>query len=86
LRQIRATVDLEFGTLGALAMLTGAAGSLAASALFSEALLGVSWTVAWAPLATAAVLVPGVCVVTARAATRAVLRERPLPLLQSSEG
>jgi putative ABC transport system permease protein len=83
-RQVRAAVDLEFGTLGLLAALTGAAASLLVSALLSQLLLDMEWAISWPPLIGAALAVPAICAGTARAATRHVLRERPLALLQAT--
>jgi hypothetical protein len=43
----------------------------------------VPWTPAFAPLAAPLLGIPLVCVLSARAAARGVLRERPLVLLQA---
>lgn len=81
-RSIRAALDFEYGTLGALAALAGSAVCAAASALLAHFVLGVAWTPALAPLLGSALGVPLLCIVAARLAARAVLRERPLVLLQ----
>jgi putative ABC transport system permease protein len=83
-RRIRAALDLEFGLLGLLGALAGSAASLVASALFSRFLLEASFRISWAPLVLALLLVPLLCALTGRAATRRVLRERPLALLQAA--
>ncbi len=85
LREIRASLDIEFGALGLLAALAGAAAGLLASALLARAVLHVDWTPAWPPLAATVALIPALCVLAARGAARGVLRERPLLLLQAPE-
>jgi putative ABC transport system permease protein len=81
---IRRSLDVEFGTLGILAALFGASISLVASAVLAVFVLESEWSVAWTPLVLAAVAVPSICVLTARLASRAVLREKPLALLGDS--
>jgi putative ABC transport system permease protein len=86
LQLIRRSLDVEFGTLGALAAAFGAAVSLIASAILAVFVLDSEWRVAWTPLVLAAVAVPSVCIATARLASRAVLREKPLALLGDASG
>ena len=81
--QIRAAVDIEFGVLGLLATLAGVACSTAASAILADVLLETPWVPAWRPVLFSVLVIPSICVATARIATRSVLRERPLALLQS---
>lgn len=81
LRLIRRSLDVEFGTLGALAGGCGAGVSLIASAVLAFFVLDAPWAVAWWPLLLAGVAVPCLCVLTARFASRQVLREKPLALL-----
>ena len=69
--------------LGLLATVAGVACSAVASAVFADQVLDVRWTPAWGALALPLVAIPGICIATARAATAAVLRERPLALLQA---
>jgi putative ABC transport system permease protein len=84
-RQIRSSVDLEFGALGLFASLAGVAASLAASAIFAHSALDLEWRISLWPLVLVLLLVPTICIATSRLATRAVLRERPLALLQAAE-
>jgi predicted lysophospholipase L1 biosynthesis ABC-type transport system permease subunit len=81
LRLIRRSLDVEFGTLGALAGFCGAGLSLAASAVLAVFVFDAAWAVAWWPLVLAALAVPSVCILTARLASRRVLREKPQALL-----
>ncbi len=83
LGRIARSVDLEFGLLGALATLAGSAVSVLASAALSFGVLDAPWTVAWTPLLWTVLVIPSLCALTARVATRSVLRERPLVLLQA---
>jgi len=82
--QIRKIHDIEFGVLGILATLAGIGCSCLASAILGTMVLKVAWVPAFPPLFFAAVAIPTICVATARVATRGVLRERPLELLQSA--
>lgn len=82
---IRAAVDIEFAVLGWLAALSGVGLSCAASGVLAHFALGADWEPAWRPLAALALAAPAICVLTARMATRAILLERPLALLQSGE-
>ena len=84
-RVIRSAVDIEFGVLGLLATVAGVSFSVVASYWLAWVLLDSAWTIAWTPLALAAVAFPVLCVWTARMGTRNVLRERPLALLQAAE-
>jgi putative ABC transport system permease protein len=84
-RRIRAALDLEFGLLGLLGALAGSAVGLAASALLSHFLLEASFHISPAPLLGTCVGVPALCMLAGRIATRRVLRERPLALLQAAE-
>jgi len=83
--QIRKVLDIEFGVLGLLATAAGIGCSCLASAILSTAVLGASWSPAILPMLFAGIAIPSICVATARVATRGVLRERPLALLQSAE-
>jgi len=83
--RIRRALDLEFGLLGLVATAAGSAVSLIALAILSHFVFRAPFGVAWAPLALTLVAIPAVCVVTARIATRVVLRERPLVLLQGQD-
>jgi putative ABC transport system permease protein len=80
---IRGSVDIEFGLLALLAGLAGTLGSIVAAAVVSYSVFETPFRVSPGPVALAVVAVPLVCVLTGRLATRAVLRERPLALLQS---
>jgi putative ABC transport system permease protein len=80
---VRRALDTEFALLGALGAVAGAGASLAASALLTRWVLDVSWAPAFGPLLAPVLGIPLVCVVSARAAARGVLRERPLALLQA---
>lgn len=81
-RRVRAALDLEYAALGLCAALAGSALCLVASALLARLVLDVAFVPAVAPLVGAALAVPLACIVAARLAARAVLRERPLALLQ----
>jgi putative ABC transport system permease protein len=83
-RRIRAALDLEFGLLGLLGALAGSAAGLLASALLSHFLLEASFRISPGPLLLTLVGVPALSVVAGRIATRRVLRERPLALLQAA--
>jgi putative ABC transport system permease protein len=82
--EIRRAVDLEFGLLAGLAAAFGALGGVAAASLLCRNVLDVPFTPSLEPLAWVMFGVPLVCVATGRAASRSVLRERPLALLQAS--
>jgi putative ABC transport system permease protein len=84
LRDIRRALDLEFALLGGLAALAGVTTSLAAAAVLARWVVEVPWTPALASLAAPLLGIPLVCVLSARAAARGVLREHPLALLQAS--
>ena len=84
LRDIRRALDLEFALLGGLAALAGSALSVVAAAVLARWALEVPWSPALAPLAVPLLGIPLVCVLSARAAARGVLRERPLALLQAA--
>jgi putative ABC transport system permease protein len=84
LRDIRRALDLEFALLGGLAALAGSVASVAAAAVLARFVVEVPWTPALAPLAAPLLGIPLVCVLSARAAARGVLRERPLALLQAA--
>jgi len=82
-RRVRRAQDLEYGVLGLCAALAGTAVCAVASAWLARGVLGVAWTPDPAPLLAGALGVPLACVAAARLASGAVLRERPLALLQS---
>ncbi|MGE4606527.1 MAG: FtsX-like permease family protein [Myxococcota bacterium] len=84
-RTVRSAVDIEFGLLGALATALGIAASVAASAVLANFALEANWTINWLPLLLVGTAAPILCVLTARLATRKVLRESPLALLQAAE-
>jgi putative ABC transport system permease protein len=81
---IRRSLDLEFALLGLLGALAGGAISLLASAVLAKSVLEVEFTVSWGPLLATLLAIPLLCAVTGRIATRGVLRERPLALLQAA--
>jgi len=81
LRLIRRSLDVEFGTLGVLAGFCGAGLSLIASAVLAVFVFDAPWGVAWRPLLLAGLAVPSVCILTARLASRRVLRGKPQALL-----
>jgi putative ABC transport system permease protein len=81
LQLIRRSLDIEFGTLGALAGFCGVGLSLIASAVLAVLIFEAPWAVAWWPLALAGLAVPSVCILTARLASRRILREKPQALL-----
>jgi putative ABC transport system permease protein len=84
LRDIRRCLDVEFALLGGTAALAGTAASAAAAAALARWVVEVPWAPAFAPLALTLFGIPALCVVCARIAARAVLRERPLALLQAA--
>lgn len=86
LPSIRRTVDLEFALLGGIAALAGCGASVFASAVLCRFVLEAPFRVSVGPLVPALLAIPLVCSVTARVATRGVLRERPLLLLQGAGG
>jgi hypothetical protein len=47
--------------------------------------LEAKWTISWLPVFGVGTAAPILCVLTARLATRKVLRESPLALLQAAE-
>jgi putative ABC transport system permease protein len=82
--RIRAVVRWEFGLVALGAALLGGLASLALSWLLARYAMDAPWRPSWsAPLITSA-LVPLLCLLTAGVATRRILRERPLALLQRS--
>jgi len=83
-RRIRAALDLEFGLLGLLGALAGSAAGLLASGLLSHLLLEADFRVSLVPLTLTLAGVPALSVFAGRIATRHVLRERPLALLQAA--
>jgi putative ABC transport system permease protein len=83
-RRIRSALDLEFGLLGLLGALAGSAASLFASFMLAHYLLDASFRVSLAPLLWVLCGIPVLCALTGRVATRRVLRERPLALLQAA--
>jgi putative ABC transport system permease protein len=80
--RIRAIVDWEFGLLAGAAAVLGALGSLAASYWLSTRVMGAPWTPDWLAFALSIPLVAALGLAAARLATRRVLREKPLALLQ----
>jgi putative ABC transport system permease protein len=84
LRDIRRCLDVEFALLGGSAALAGTATSVLAAAVLARWVVEVPWAPALAPLALPLFGIPAVCVACARIAARAVLRERPLALLQAA--
>ncbi|HVN39824.1 MAG TPA: FtsX-like permease family protein [Myxococcota bacterium] len=81
-RRLRRAHDLEYGLLGLCAALAGTAVCAVASAALARGVLGVAWTPDPAPLVAGALGAPLACIAAARLASGAVLRERPLALLQ----
>jgi putative ABC transport system permease protein len=84
LRVIRRAIDLEFALLGLVSAAAGSAASVLASAVLAHAVLETRFLISWTPVAIALVGIPLACAATGRLATRGVLRERPLVLLQSA--
>jgi putative ABC transport system permease protein len=84
LRDIRRCLDVEFALLGGLAAAVGTAVSLVAAAVLARFVIEVPWAPALAPLAVTLIGIPVLCVVCSRIGARAVLRERPLALLQAA--
>ena len=68
-----------------MATLLGVATSVAASAVLAGLALEAGWSIRWLPLLGVGIAAPLLCVLTARVATRKVLRESPLALLQADE-
>ncbi|MCZ6570499.1 MAG: hypothetical protein O7B23_10095, partial [Deltaproteobacteria bacterium] len=85
LSSIRRALDIEFALLGVLGALAGSATSVIASAVLCRFVLEADFEVSWQPLALTLAAIPALCAITGRFATRSVLRERPLVLLQSAE-
>jgi putative ABC transport system permease protein len=81
-RRIRAVVNWEFGLLAGAAALFGALGSLAFSALLAHQVMRAPWHPDWIAPLISVPLIGALGLVAARLATRRVLRERPLALLQ----
>ncbi len=84
LRDLRRALDLEFALLGGLAAVAGTGAGLAATAVLTRWVVEVPWTPALGPLLAPLLGIPLLCVASERAATREVLRERPLALLQAA--
>jgi putative ABC transport system permease protein len=84
-RTVRSAVDIEFGLMGALATVLGIAASVAGGAVLASLALEAKWTISWLPVFGVGTAAPILCVLTARLATRKVLRESPLALLQAAE-
>ena len=82
--RIRRVMDIEVALLAGCAVLAGSLGSVLAAAALSELAFSIPFAVHWLPLLLAVLLVPSLCVLTARGAMRGVLRERPLLLLRAS--
>lgn len=82
--RIRRVMDLEVALLTGCSVAAGSLGSVLAAAALSENVFEFAFAVSWTPLLAAILLVPLVCVLSARGATRKVLRERPLLLLRAS--
>lgn len=80
--QIRRAGDIEFGLLGGAAALLGVLSAAGASAILALGVFDLAWRLSWLPLAGVLVVIPLVCVSTARIAMRKVLRERPIVLLR----
>lgn len=84
--RIRATVDLEFGLLGGAGALAGSVLAVLASAVLCRFVFDTPYHVTPAPLVAALLGVPALTLAAGRLATRRVLRERPLALLQATPG
>ncbi|NRA06823.1 MAG: FtsX-like permease family protein [Myxococcales bacterium] len=82
--RIRRVMDLEAGLLAGCAVTAGSVGSVLGAAALSHGVFEITFLVSWWPVLGAILFVPMVCVLTARGATRKVLRERPLILLRAS--
>jgi len=80
--RIRAVVDWEFGLLAGAAAGLGALGSLAASYWLATRVMGAPWAPDWLAFGVSMPVVAGLGLAAARLATRRVLREKPLALLQ----
>jgi putative ABC transport system permease protein len=82
--EIRSAVQLEFGLLGFGAALAGTALSYVVSFILSTVLFEGIWIFTWRIPLVAVLGVTALSVVTATLATRRVLREKPIKLLQAS--
>ena len=82
---IRRALDVEFGLLGLSAGMVGAGVSVVAAWGFSTFVVEVPWALEWRSLVLPCLGIPLICVLSARAAARGVLQERPLALLQAAE-
>ncbi|MDR3606108.1 MAG: FtsX-like permease family protein [Oligoflexia bacterium] len=82
--EIRSAVQLEFGLLGFGAAMTGTALSYLVSFILSRVLFEGIWIFTWRIPFLALLGVTALSVVTATIATRRVLREKPIRLLQES--
>jgi putative ABC transport system permease protein len=80
--RIRAVVDWEFGLLAGCAAVAGALGSLAFSAVLAHGVMGAPWRPDWLAALLSIPAIAALGIAAARLATRRVLRERPLGLLQ----
>jgi len=79
---IRRVVDWEFGLLAGAAAAVGALGSLAFSVLLAHFVMDAPWHPDWLAALLSIPAITGLGLLAARLATRRVLRERPLVLLQ----
>ncbi len=82
--RIRRVMDLEVGLLAGCAVTAGSVGSVLGAAALSQSVFESPFLVSWWPLLGAILFAPMLCVLTARGATRKVLRERALVLLRAS--
>ncbi|MGE4651045.1 MAG: FtsX-like permease family protein [Myxococcota bacterium] len=82
--RIRRVMDLEVALLSGCAVTACSVGSVLGAAALSQGVFESAFVVSGWPVLGAILFVPMVCVLTARAATRKVLRERPLILLRAS--
>jgi putative ABC transport system permease protein len=82
LGRIRAVVSWEFGLLGVAAASLGGLGSLGLCALLAHHVLRAPWSPSWGWLLATVAGIGALCAATGALATRGVLREKPLVLLQ----
>jgi putative ABC transport system permease protein len=80
--RIRRVVDWEFGLLAGAAATVGALGALGFSAALAHYVMDAPWHPDWLAALLSIPAITGLGLLAARLATRRVLRERPLALLQ----
>lgn len=81
---VRNMVFWESGVLGLSAALCGALGSLVISYTFSKLVFDSPWTPTWASTLCSTLVVTLICIATSLLATRKILQEKPLALLNQN--